>query len=84
MWYDFQFFDISIREFLGFDLIGENPMEIGQLVPKIQAYIIDGFTNNKKQRNLSALFGCILKTIFASSDSFSSSYLHISAPLEVH
>ena len=28
------------------------------------------WTNNKKQNKLSALFGCILKTVFASSDSF--------------
>ena len=27
-------------------------------------------TNNKKQKKLSALFGCILETVFASSDSF--------------
>ena len=28
------------------------------------------WTNNKTQKKLSALFGCILKTVFASSDSF--------------
>ena len=28
------------------------------------------WTNNKKQKKLLALFGCILKTVFASSDSF--------------
>ena len=28
------------------------------------------WTNNKKQKKLCALFGCILKTVFVSSDSF--------------
>ena len=32
------------------------------------------WTNNKKQKKLSALIGCILKTVFASSDSFASSH----------
>ena len=35
------------------------------------------WTNNKKQKKLSALFGCILKTVFASSDSFHLITLHI-------
>ena len=47
---------------------GENPMEIEQLVQKI--WTVEGLQNNRKQKNLSALFDFILISVFASSDSF--------------
>ena len=42
-----------------------DPLEISQLVPKIQA--VEGLAETKK---LPVLFGYILKSVFACSDSF--------------
>ena len=46
----------------------ENPIEIGQLVPKIQA--VEGCKKQKETKTFSALFGSILKSIFTTSDWF--------------
>ena len=43
-------------------------IEIDQLVPKIQAF--EGLQKQEETKILSALFGCILKSVFASCGSF--------------
>ena len=56
--YDFCFLAFSVRVLFRL-WFGENTTEIWQLVPKIQ--IVEGLNNNKKQKKLLALRGCILK-----------------------
>ena len=46
----------------------ENPMEIGYLVPEIQA--VKGFANNRKQRKFFFSISCISKSVSASFSSF--------------
>ena len=52
---------------LGFNLV-KIPQRWGNWFQRYKQ--LKDWTNNKKQKKLSALFGCILKTVFASSDSF--------------
>ena len=52
---------------LGFNLV-KTPQRLGNWFQRYKQ--LKDWTNNKKQKKLSALFGCILKTVFASSDSF--------------
>ena len=55
---------------LGFNLV-KTPQKLGNCFQRYKQ--LKDWTNNKKQKKLSALFGCILKkkqTVFASSDSF--------------
>ena len=67
----FSFLTFVIRVFLGFDLV-KTPWRMGNWFQRYKH--MKDFTNSKKQRNLSPLFGCILKTIFASSNSFAWSH----------
>ena len=46
----------------------KTPQRLGILFKRYKQ--LKDWTNNKKQKKLSALFGCILKTVFASSDAF--------------
>ena len=46
----------------------KTPQKLGNWFQRYKQ--LKDWTNNKKQKKLSALFDCILKTVFASSDSF--------------
>ena len=51
----------------GFNLV-KTPQRLGNWFQRYKQ--LKDWTNNKKQKKLSALFGCTLKTVFVSSDSF--------------
>ena len=63
----FGFLAFAIRYCLSFNLV-RTPQRLGNWFQRYKR--LKDPTNNKKQKKLSALFGCILKTVFASSDSF--------------
>ena len=52
---------------LGFNSV-KTPQRLGNWFQRYKQ--LKDWTNNKKQKKLLALFGCTLKTVFASSDSF--------------
>ena len=52
---------------LGFNLV-KTPQTLGNWFQRYKQ--LKDWINNKKQKKLSALFGCILRTVFASSYSF--------------
>ena len=60
---------------LGFNLV-KTPQMLGTWFQRYKQ--MKDWTNNKKQKKLLALFGYILKTVFASSDSFCLITSHIS------
>ena len=63
----YDFWHFLLGYYLGFNLV--KPLQ--RLVNWFQRYKqLKDSTNNKKQKKLSSLFGCILKTLFASSDLF--------------
>ena len=61
------FWHFLLEYCLGFNLV-KTPQRLGNWFQRYKQ--LKDWTNNKKQKKLSALFGCILKTAFASSDSF--------------
>ena len=66
MWF-LVFLHFLLGYFLGSNLV-KTPQRFGKWFQRYKQ--LKDWTNNKKQKKLSALFGCILKTLFASSDSF--------------
>ena len=74
IWFLF-FWHFLLGYCLGFNLV-ETPQRLDNWFQRYKQ--LKDWTNNKKQKKLSALFGCILKTVFASSDAFCLIALHIS------
>ena len=63
----FDFLAFSIRVCLGFNLV-KTPQRLDNWFQRHKQ--LKDWTNNKKQKKIPALFGCVLKRVFASSDSF--------------
>ena len=70
----FFFWHFLLGYCLGFNLV-KHPQRLDNWFQRYKQ--LKDWTNNKKQKKLSALFGCILKTVFASYDSFCSITSHI-------
>ena len=66
LWF-FVFWHFLLGYWLGFNLV-KTPQKLGNRFQRYKQ--LKDWTNNKKQKKLSALFGCILKTVFVSSNSF--------------
>ena len=62
--FDFSYYLYTLQSYF----LQQTPTEIDQLVPKIWA--VEGLQKQQKTKKLSALFGYILKQLFASFDSF--------------
>ena len=61
------FWHFLLGYWLGFNLM-KSPQRLGNWFQRYKE--LKDWTNNNKQKKLSALFGCTLKTVLASSDSF--------------
>ena len=61
------FFHFLLGYCFDFNLV-KTSQRLGNLFQRYKQ--LKDWTNNKKQKKLLAMFGCILKTVFASSDSF--------------
>ena len=73
IWFFFLFFCFVLfflQLLLGYNCLGFNlvktPQRLGNWFQRYKQ--LKDWTNNKKQKKLSALFGCMLKTVFASSN----------------
>ena len=80
----FEFFlHFLLGHCLGFNLV-KTPQRLGNCFWRYKQ--VKDWTNNKKQKKLSALFCCILKTVFVSSNSFCliTSHMHAVTYISIH